>query len=203
MSNTNAPNGFAEFRRLTGGAPTSGQEGTPVKIAYDNATAIGLGDPVIQLNTGYIARAASATAVAIKGIFVGCQFLSAVNNQLVTSRFWPGSGNLGTSDIQAWIISDPDQLYIAQSFNTAIVFGDIGSNVNIQIGTVNTTTGFSGASVDQSSLAVTTTLPFRVIGLLSQYNSASGAVNGTDDTSAYNRVIVQANYFDRKSLDGI
>jgi hypothetical protein len=203
MANTQAANGFVEFRRLNGGAPTGGQEGTPFKLAYDYTTAIGYGDPVIQLNTGYLGRGTTGGSVAIKGIFVGCQYIASATSQLTTSRYWPGSGNSGTGDIQAFLITDPDQLYIAQAYNTACAFLTIGANINIQIGTVNTTTGFSGASVDQSTLAATTTLPFRIYGLLSQYQTATGAVDGTDDTSAYNRVIVKANYFDRMSLDGI
>ena len=203
MSNTNAPNGFVEFRRLSGGAPTMGQEGTPMKVAYDNSTAIGYGDPVIQLNTGYIGRAASATAVAITGIFVGCRYLASSNNQWTFSKYWPGSGNLGTGDVQAFVLTDPSQTYIAQAFNTSFSFTDVGANVNIQIGTVSTTTGFSGASVDFSTLAVTTTIGFRIVGLLSAYYGTSGAVNGTDDTTAYNRVIVKPNYWANKSLDGI
>lgn len=200
MSNTQSPNGLVEFRRLTGGAPTSGQEGTPLKIAYNYGTALGYGDPMIQLNTGYYGVATTGGSVQVKGIFTGCTYISSANGQTITSRYWPGSGNVGTGDIQITMITDPDQLYIAQSYNTAIVFGDIGANVNIQIGTPSSATGFSGASVDQSTLAATTTLPFRIYGLLSQYQLGT---DGTDDASAYNRVIVQCNYFDRKSLVGI
>ena len=203
MSNTQAPNGLQFWRKLTGSALGDGQEGTPFKIAYNNSTAIGFGDPVIQLSTGYIGRASTGGSVAIKGIFVGCQFIATSNNQLTTLRYWPGSGNLGTGDVQAWIISDPDTLWTVQAYNTAISFADIGANANIQIGTVNTTTGFSGASIDQSTVATTNTLPFRIYGLLSQYQTASGAVNGTDDASAYNVAIVKACNWDRAQLEGI
>ncbi len=203
MSNTQAPNGFVEFRRASGGAPTMGQEGTPMKIKYDNTTGIGYGDPVIPLSTGYIGRAASATAVQIAGIFVGCRYLATANNQWTFSRNWPGTGNLGTGDVQAFVLTDPDMWWIAQTYNTAISFANIGEGVNIQIGTVNTTSGFSGASVDQSTLNTTNTLPFRVVGLLSDYFGTSGAVDGTDNSSAYNRIIVAGNNWSRKQLESV
>lgn len=203
MANSNAPMGLVEFRRRNGGAPTSGQEGQVFKLPYNYTTAIGYGTPMIQLNTGYLGVATTGGSVAIKGIFSGVTYISSANGQTVTSRYWPGSGNVGTGDLQVTLWNDPDMVYMAQSYNTAIVFGDIGANVNIQIGTPSSTTGFSATTVDQSTLGVTTTLPFRIYGLLSQYQTASGAVDGTDDTSAYNKVLVTCNYFDQKSLDGI
>jgi len=167
---------------------------------YNYGTALGYGDPMIQLNTGYLGVGTTGGSVAIKGIFRGCQYILSANNQTIISRYWPGSGAAGTGDIRVFLETDPDTLYLAQSYNTAIVFADIGANVNIQIGTPSSSTGFSAATVDQSTLNVTTTLPFRIFGLLSQYETAGP---NTDNTVAYNNVIVQCNYFDRKSLDGI
>ncbi len=200
MANTNAPMGLVEFRRRNGGAPTSGQEGRVFKLAYNYSTAIGYGTPMIQLNTGYLGVATTGGSVAIKGIFTGVTYISSANGQTITSRYWPGSGNVGTGDLQVSLWNDPDMVYLAQSYNTAIAFGDIGANVNIVIGTPSAATGFSATTVDQSTLGATTTLPFRVYGLLSDYQTG---VDGIDNSSAYNKVLVTCNYFDQKSLDGI
>jgi hypothetical protein len=199
MSNTNAPNGFQYFGRQEGGSPTVGY--TIRKVKLDNATAIGFGDPVSQLNTGYVSLSVAGT-LSIFGIFAGCEYLNTAIGNVRWSPNWPG-GTQG-SDATAYIISDPQALFVVQSDNTAITFGDIGLNINPVIGTPATTAagGVSTSTVAQSTLATTNTLAFRVVGLLSQYIPA-GSVNGTDDTTAYNRVIVAPNFWDRNSREGL
>lgn len=199
MANTNAANGFQVFRRFDGGSPTEGYETRKIVSTY--GTAIGFGDPVVSVGSGYIERAAAGTT-QIAGIFFGCKYLNSAVGRVVWSNSWPGTAQ--GSDAQAYVVTDPQMLFVAQSNNTAITFADIGANINFAVGAgANSVTGISNASVDQSTIATTDTLPFRIVGLLSQYETTSGAVNGTDDASAYNRVIVAPNYWDRKSLVGI
>lgn len=199
MSNQNAPNGFQYFGRQEGGSPTVGY--TIRKVKADNATAIGFGDPVSQLNTGYLTLSTAGT-LSIFGIFAGCEYLNTAIGNVRWSPNWPG-GTQG-SDATCYIITDPQALFSVQSNNTAITFGDIGLNINFTIGTPATTAagGNSTSSVTQSTLETTNTLPFRIVGLLSQYLPPN-SVNGTDDASAYNRVIVAPNFWDRKSLEGL
>lgn len=199
MANTSAPNGFQYFGRQEGGSPTVGY--TIRKVAAANATAIGFGDPVSQLNTGYLTLSTAGT-LSIFGVFAGCYYLNTAVGRIVWSPNWPG-GTQG-SDATCYIISDPQAMFQVQAENTAITFGDIGLNVNFTIGTPATTAagGYSTTMVAQSTLATTNTLPFRVVGLLSQYLPAN-SVNGTDDTSAYNRVIVAPNFWDRNSREGL
>lgn len=198
MANTNAPNGFQVFRRFDGGSPTEGYETRKILSTY--STAIGFGDPVVSVGTGYINRAAAGTT-QIAGIFFGCKYLNSSVGRVVWANNWPGTTQ--GSDAQAYIVTDPQMLFVAQSNNTAITFADIGANINFAIGTPDSVTGISTSSLDQSTIATTDTLPFRIVGLLSQFETTSGAINGTDDASAYNRVIVAPNYWDRRSLVGI
>lgn len=199
MSNVNSPNGFQRFGLLDGASPTMGFQQRI--IASDDTTAIGYGDPVVSLGTGYVTRASAGTT-QISGIFCGCYYLNTAVGRVVWSKSWPGSSTGSTG--KANIDSDPNALWIAQSNNTAIVFADIDANINFVIGTPQTEAagGYSTSSLDQSTINTTNTLPFRIVGLLSQYVPA-GSVNGSDDTTAYNRVIVAPNYTDRKSLVGI
>lgn len=201
MANTNAPNGFQYFGRLEGGSPTVGYANPTRKIAAANATAVGFGDPVSQLNTGYLTLSTAGT-LSIFGIFAGCSYLNSSYGSTRWSPNWPG-GTQG-SDATCNIINDPQALFVVQATLTAITFGDIGLNINFTIGTPATTAagGNSTSTVSQSTLATTNTLPFRVVGLLSQY-MPSNSVNGTDDSSNYNRVIVAPNLWDRKSLEGL
>lgn len=195
MANTNAPNGFQVFGRLDGGSPTMGN--TVRKVISTYATAIGFGDPVVSVAGGYIEAAAPGTT-QLAGNFYGCKYLNLSVGRVVWAPNWPGTTQ--GSDATAYLATDPQLMFVAQSFNTAIVFADIGANVNFKSGTPSTVTGMSTASLDQSTIATTDTLPFRIVGLLSAYQPGA---NGTDDASAYNRVIVTANFWDRTSRTGI
>lgn len=198
MSNVNAPNGFAYFGRQDGGSPTVGN--TTRKIVSTYGTAIGYGDPVVSVSSGYIEQAAAGTT-QIAGIFYGCKYLNLSVGRMVWSMSWPGTTQ--GSDALAYLNTDPQSLFIVQSNNTAITFADIDGNINFTAGTPNSVTGISTASADQSSINTTNTLPFRIVGLLSQFETTSGAINGTDDASAYNRIVVTGNFWDRRSTTGI
>jgi hypothetical protein len=195
MPNVNAPNGFQYFGRLDGGAPTMGNTARKILLSY--GTAIGFGDPVVSVASGYIERAAAGTT-QIAGIFYGCKYLNLAVGRVVWSFSWPGTTQ--GSDATAYLTTDPQAMFVAQSNNTAIGFADIDANINFVSGTPNSVTGQSIASLDQSTIATTDTLPFRIVGLLSQYQPGA---NGTDDASAHNRAIVTANFWDRTSRTGI
>lgn len=196
MANTNAPNGFQDFGRLEGGSPTEGLSTRLISSA--DTAALGYGDPVTSLATGFV-TASTAGTTQIDGIFYGCEYLSTAVGRTVWANNWPGSG--AGSNVKAYIKTDPQALFVVQASNTAIVFADIGANIQFVAGTPNSVTGFSTAAVTQSSIATTDTLPFRIVGLLSDYSPSS--TDGTDNASAYNRVIVAPNNWDRNSRVGI
>ena len=181
MANTNAPFGFRQYAG-NGSAPT--YEQNVRKIKSDNTTAIYFGDPVSNLNTGYITRATAGTA-QISGIFAGCKYLSTSQKRTVWSNYWPGSD--AAADVEAYIIDDPNAQFLVQAGGTAIGLADMGLNIQFNLGTGNANTGISGAFVE--SPAVTATLPFRIIG----FDVDPPGSNGTDITSAYNYVIVAFN----------
>lgn len=197
MPNNNAPNGFQFFGKMEGASPTVGN--TPRRTI--TSTPIGYGDPVVSLGSGYIDRAA-AGATQIAGIFYGCKYFSSAIGRMVWSKSWPGSGNVG--DVICQLDTDPNSLFVVQTLGPPVVFADINANIQFNIGTPQTEAagGFSTSSVDQTLIAVTATLPFRIVGLLSDYISQAGA-NGTDNTNNFNRIIVRANNWDRLSLTGI
>lgn len=198
MANVNAPNGFQYRGRLDGGSPTMGN--TVRKILLSYGTAIGFGDPVVSVASGYIQQAAAGTT-QIAGIFYGCKYLNLAVGRTVWSFSWPGTTQ--GSDATAYLTTDPQSVFVAQSNNTPITFADIDANINFVAGVPNSVTGISTASLDQSTINTTDTLPFRIVGLLSEQEGTSGAVNGTDDASAYNRVLVTMNFSDRTSRIGI
>lgn len=195
MANTNSPFGFQPVDRLPGAAPNAAQAKRKISSSY--STAIYSGDPVTSVASGYIENPASGTA-QIAGVFVGCEYLNTAQNKKVWSSYWPGSG--ATGDVTAYIINDPATIFKVQSNNTAIGFADIDANIAYLIGTGNALSGVSGATVDQSTIATTNTLPFRIVGL---YNDGNPALPGADSTAAYNIILVTFNNQDFKSLTGV
>lgn len=184
MANTSAPFGFRQVSG-TGSAPT--YEQVAMAIASSNTTAIYYGDAVVPVTgsaTGYI-KQATASTVALAGIFYGCQYLSTSQKRTVWSNYWPGSDAAG--DVTAYVVNDPNAKFVVQAGGTNVGFSKIGQNIQLNVGSGNSASGISGMYVE--SPATTATLPFRVVDVVSQPPGS----NGTDITAAYNYVIVQFN----------
>lgn len=192
MANTNAPFGFRQYKG-TGSAPT--YEQVTMTIASNDTTAVYFGDPVVPLNTGYIAQA-SSNSVQVAGIFVGCKYLSTSQKRTVWSNYWPGSDT--TQDVEAYVVNDPNAQFLVQTDATGAAAGDVNSNVGFAIGTGNAATGISGAYIDISTKNTTSTLPFRINALVTQPPGAPGTQAG-----AYNWVVVAFNNVSTKQLTSV
>lgn len=194
MSNPNSPFGFAWLGSARGGPAVTGGQ-VKRKIAAGNNTPICYGDVVQSLSTGYIGiGAASVYGSNTAGIFVGCSYLSTSAGERVYRSYWPNGDH--AYDGEAYIIpiaGVPPQLFKVQTLSTYVAFGDIGQNIDIDVGTQSIKGGYglSGMTVSQALLGTTATLPFRVVDLYS--SMAPSGTPGTDDTSNYNIVIVQSN----------
>lgn len=201
MANVNAPNGFLHIAGAGGSAPT--YEGFVAKIASTNTTKIYHGDPVKQLSTGYIAQwTASTGASQLVGIFNGCQYVSVSDGTTKFKPYWPGAD--ATGDVIAFIIplasGGSAQRFLVQSSGAAITIANVGNNADVLVGSPpnGTLNGISGATLDQTTIATTATLPFRIVGLMS--DGTNTGVNGSDTTTSYNRVIVQANIMQQTGI---
>lgn len=193
MANANTPFGFQQYQG-NGSVPT--YEQVPVTIAY-NANAIFYGDPVEPDANGNVVRGDNTTGnPGIAGIFVGCKYLSVSQKRTVWSNYWPGSDVASGNTVEGYIINDPNAKFVVQSDATGIVAADVNLNIGYDIGTGNTNTGISGAFA--TGAANTATLPFRIVGLLTQPPGSPGTASG-----AYNRIIVAFNNVATKSLTGI
>lgn len=162
--------------------------------------------------------------VPIVGVFTGCKYLSVANKYPAFRPYWPGSDANG--DVTAYLTSDPLAQFSVMTGNsnttaTAVGFSNIGQNISFsssQSGVTttngNTSTGLSTMFADQFSLIANSAvgpagnayLPFRIVGL---QNYVPGAVsplatiNGNDNTTAYNRVIVALNNAMSRGFVGI
>ena len=193
MAKTNAPFGFRQYSG-TCSAPT--YEQVPVRIAY-NATNIFFGDPVTPTNGGLVVQGTASDAQTA-GVFVGCQYLSVSQKRTVWSNYWPGSDVAATNYVIGYIVNDPNAKFLAQVGTTGLVVADVNSNIDYAIGTGNTMSGISGAFLDQGTLATTSTLPFRVVSLVTEPPGAPGTAAG-----AYNYAIVSFNNVSTKTLTSV
>ena len=192
MANTFAPYGFLQYQGGAGGAPTFAQ--STRKIASGNSTAIFTGDPVMPVigtATGYITQGAAGTTV-LAGIFVGCKYLSTSQKRTVWSAYWPGSDT--TTDVEAYVIDDPNARFVVQSSGTGFpvtgttttqTSGVQGQYAQFTIGTGNTSTGRSGAYI--SSVGTTVTFPFIIVDYAVSFS------NGGDPPTQYCNLIVGFN----------
>lgn len=217
MVNTLAPFGFRQFGRMDGGAPTAGFD--TLTIMSSDTSVIYTGDPV-QTSTASIGQfgfgnyvtgmSSSGLDVTVRGIFMGCEYYSAAVNRKVWSPLFPGSvaTSCGSNDVTAWVCTDPDMKWLVQmqgvtagSTNIVLTSSYVNLNFGISSGTWgsgNATTGISAATLGSSTAATTNTHPFRLLDFYSNY--APPGVNGTDNTTTYQMVIVTANNWDRNQL---
>lgn len=206
MANQSAPYGFLPIQSAVGAA--SNFEMVQAQIAYNDTTPIMRGDPVKLLNTGYIARWTSGTAVSqLFGIFWGVHYLSSSQGKLVPNNFWPGSDVASTA--QNTIVADivpctgsASPLFRCQTDATGAAFADIGTNFDVGVATGSTLSGQSACYLDISNSGTTATLPFRLVQLYGGLPGAGGFMGaqpsttnpyGGSATGGYNWVIVRAN----------
>ena len=221
MANTlnNPTQGFQTYDAAGGAVTTQGL--TPVWIASTDANLVFRGDAVVTSsgggtnNSGAYVTAATSGISLIRGVFQGCYQFQPAAGRVVWSNFYNGSVTGSTGDIKAYIIDYPDQLFIAQgSTSAAITSSFIGMNIGMTAtsSTGNAATGYSNAQLLSSTAGSTNpSLPWRLVDFYSAYAPPGGAagpagagttpfINGTDNTSPANILVVRLNNCDRLNL---
>ena len=203
MANVLAPFGFQYFGRQEGGSPTEGQ--TVRLISSADTVAVGRGDVMIPLNTGFVTAGASGTTITVAGVLYGVTYVSTTLQKQVWANYWPGSGSAG--DVTAYLTSDPQALFLCQTDGSAgsatpAVFSAVGLNINFASAAPNSATQLSTEVAAVSTIATTSTHPFRIVGLYSDF-SGPGAPNGSDNSTAFNWIVVTGNNWDRKQPTGV
>jgi hypothetical protein len=205
MAATLAPYGLRPINLLGGQGYAGSTRLYAIPASY--SVSIQYGDPVIITNTGssrgYLARFnATTTATTVTstgggfgfvGVFVGCTFTDPTYGKVFRQNY--SSGNTA-SDIQGYVVDDPDALFQIQADDTLAqtalgcnaaliqtVAGNSGANIN------------SGVALDASSIATTNTLPVRIVDFVNSTTSSIG--------DAYTDVIVRINtHFHRTGNTG-
>lgn len=210
--------GFQSFGRQEGGSPTDGL--TPVWIASTDAGLFFRGDPVLTSSLGgtnlsgaYITSVntlALSTDGMRRGIFQGCYQYQPIAGRVVWSNYYNGSVTGSTGDVKAYIIDDPNTNFLVQASTLgAITSSMIGLNIGITFNTTtgNTLSGYSNCTVESTTVDSTSSLPFRIVDFYSAYAppgvpavGTAAFINGTDNTTPANMVIVRLNNCDRLNL---
>ena len=174
MANSNAPTGLTP-RRYRNGSPWMGACRTYYVPATD-ATAIGIGDPVILAGDGDAAGVPAVTLATagatnrITGVCVGLR--PGGNSTLIPPRLRAAS----TAEY-ILVADDPDLLFEVQedSAGGALAATNISQNADLVAGTASTTTGQSAWQLDSSTAGTGATLQMRIVGLQQRADNVIGA----------------------------
>ena len=196
MANIYAPFGFSFGKPGEGISGTFGLD-TSKFIASTDTNKCFYGDPVKILASGYVTQWTPGTsAVALAGIFAGCEYFSISSNQMRTSRYWPGTDASGDVIVKLVpLVYGANANFLVQVSGGPVLQSDVGSNIDVTLGAGNTLTGSSTAAVDYTTINTTNTLPYRISGLYlpTTPQSGGGLGNGSDITTASNYCYVSAN----------
>ncbi len=150
-------------------------------------TSIFYGDLVKLVSGGTIEKDTGTSTATPVGVFMGCQYTSAVTGQLTFSQYYPASLAVksGTT-ILAFVADDPDQLFKVVLVAGTTADGNgltpaflgrtmIGSNAALVQNTGSTVTGDSKVAIYSAAGGTTTdTLPIRIIDVVPDTANSSG-----------------------------
>jgi hypothetical protein len=214
--------GAQAIQTREGASPTMGL--TVATILSTDSTQIFNGD-LVQTNVssgmitsdpmprgGYITAACSGltTVAAYRGIFRGCQYYNSAIGRVVWSNYWPGGGAAGVSsaiDATCWLETYEGSVWSIQCSSGSGIVGSSMVGQNFPVLTTastsgNTTSGFSNMTLASSQGSSNSSCPFRLRDFYSNYVPPGGFVNGSDNTTVYQIVVVEANNFETKNTTG-
>ena len=174
MANKDASFGLKPVKMM-GGSPYSGGQ-SRYRIAANYGTSIFQGDLVMQVTGGGIEIHADGGTVPIVGVFNGCMYTDPTTSEQVFSNHYPASTN--ASDIIAFVHDDPNTVFEIQADDTFPVADLFGNFDIVYTNSGSTTTGISGAELDVTTGATTTSLPLKAIDISQDpENSDVGSAN--------------------------
>ena len=211
---------------IAGATTASGQNLNGVYPITSSSTTTAVSASAASLTPSVTSTAVGSVYVyvPVAGVFVGCRYLSAANKYPVWRPYWPGSDANG--DVQAFVITDPNAQFSVMTGSsnataTPVGFSSIGQNIGytyVQSGVATTNgvtaTGLSTFFADAYTLIANSPqgaisnalLPFRIVSLANYVPGAVSplvSINGNDNTTAYNRIVVAFNNSMPRSFAGI
>lgn len=161
-------------------------------IASGYAADLKCGDLVkINPSAGTIVKetGTTTTSVTLIGVFMGVSYTDPAFG-FVQKQQWV-SGTV-SANAMAYVMEDPNAIYQVQA-NGTLAQNSLGTNAALVQGAGNLTLGVSGVSLNASTIALTATLPLRIVGFV---NEVGFSVIG----DAFTDVLVKLNnHFDNQT----
>jgi hypothetical protein len=210
---------------IQGSTMTSGNLNGAFMVTSSSTTTAVCANAGVTISGTSTASGTVTVIVPVAGVFAGCKYTSTSQKRTVWSNYWPGAD--ATSDVTAYITTDPNAQFIVQTANsnttaTAVGLTSIGQNISFAYldstatgeTNGNTATGLSTMFADQYSLIANSSagattnayLPFRIVSLANYTPGATSplaTINGNDQTSGYTRIVVGFNNSMPRGLAGI
>ena len=145
------------------------------RIASSYGTAIFQGDLVTPVTGGHIERHTAGSGTPVVGVFNGCFYTDPTTQKPTWKNYYPAS--IVASDIMAFVIDSPDQVYKIDS-DGAFAVADIFKNFQVTNVSGNTVTGTSEVQLDYSNSGIQITVALQAIDISQDVgNNEAGAVN--------------------------
>ena len=173
MANVAEKFGLKPVRSLDGSDFINAQN--RYRIASNYGTAIFQGDLVTPVTGGGIERHIAGSTTAVVGVFNGCFYTDPTTQKPTWKNYYPAS--VVASDIMAFVIDSPDQVYKIDS-DGAFAVADIFKNFQVTNVSGNTVTGTSEVQLDYSNSGIQITVALQAIDISQDVgNTEVGVVN--------------------------
>jgi hypothetical protein len=151
MANSTAAFGFRPLGKL-GGNPAAGGQDQYV-IADNYSSSIFQGD-LVKLNaTGGVIVVGTSALSSVLGVFNGCLIESDPSTKKPKFVNFYSQTNITQGEIQAFVITDSNQLYLVKSTGTALGTTAVGTSFDQVYAAGNTNNGISGAYLSLATSA--------------------------------------------------
>jgi hypothetical protein len=193
MANVAEKFGLRPYRKLDGTPLVGAQNRYVIKDNY--ATQIFQGDLVIPTSTGNIEKHTANTSDAVVGVFNGVFYNDPTTQKPTYSNYYPGSINPTQGDITAFVVDDPDAVFLMDA-DATFARADLYKNYSVTNTTGVTQTGLSKAQLDVSVSGTAGTFAVQAIDI-------SQDPDNSDQSSANANILVRINNHFYRSGTGI
>jgi|TARA_R110000796_G_scaffold22846_2_gene65793 hypothetical protein len=186
MANQNTAYGLRPIGLVGSGTNSTGV--TQYEIASNNTNVIYQYAICVPLAAGTIDQAGSTaggTTPAL-GVLMGVEYVDSVSKKPTWVSYWPGSGSVSVDTnypVKAFVADDPNQLFKVASDASltdrataqAAVFSNASLGTSARAGS---SIGNSTSALGVSTIAVTATLPLRIVGIQDDAGNTDFAAAG-------------------------
>ena len=150
---------------------------TQYEIASNNTNAIYQYAIVVPTAAGVIDQAGATNGGTTQalGVLIGVEYQDSVQKKPVFINYWPGSGSVSVDTnfpVKAFVADNPNQLFqVASDASltdraTALTAVFANTDLGTSARTGSTNTGRSSGAASVANIAVTATLPLRIVGIV-------------------------------------